>query len=234
MMLRVDSIHSFYSTSQALFGVSLQMQEKEIVCLLGRNGAGKSTTFRAIMGLTPPRQGKVFFKEKDITRLPTYRIARLGLGYVPPDRRIFPGLTVRENLEIPVKKRLNAEGAWTIDKVSDLFPQLRILAASKGAYLSGGEQQMLTIARTLMGDPELLLLDEPSEGLAPLIVRHMGERIAELKNHGLTILIAEMNVKFAMKFSERAYILEKGAICYEGSVANLRQNEEVMHAYLAV
>jgi branched-chain amino acid transport system ATP-binding protein len=234
MMLKVDGIHSFYATSQALFGVSLQVQEEEIVCLLGRNGAGKSTTFRAIMGLTPPRQGKVFFKEEDITRLPTYRIARLGLGYVPPDRRIFPGLTVRENLEIPVKKRLNPEGGWTIDKVSDLFPRLRALAASKGAYLSGGEQQMLTIARTLMGDPELLLLDEPSEGLAPLIVRHMGERIAELKNHGLTILIAEMNVKFAMKFSERAYILEKGLICYEGSVANLRQNEEVMHAYLAV
>jgi len=233
-MLRVDRIHSFYATSQALFNVSLHVEEKEIVCLLGRNGAGKSTTFRSIMGLTPPRQGKVFFKEKDITRLPTYRIARLGLGYVPPDRRIFPGLSVRENLEIPVKRRLNAEGGWTVDKVADLFSQLRVLAASKGAYLSGGEQQMLTIARTLMGDPELLLLDEPSEGLAPLIVRHMGERIAELKNHGLTILIAEMNVKFAMKFSERAYILEKGSICYEGSVTDLGQNEEVMHAYLAV
>jgi branched-chain amino acid transport system ATP-binding protein len=234
MMLRVESIHSFYATSQVLFGVSLQVQGGEIVCLLGRNGAGKSTTFRSIMGLTPPRQGKIFFNEKDITRLPTYRIARLGLGYVPPDRRIFPGLTVRENLEIPVKKRLNPAEGWTIDRVADLFPRLRALTTSKGAYLSGGEQQMLTIARTLMGDPELLLLDEPSEGLAPLVVRHMGERIAELKNHGLTLLIAEMNVKFAMKFSERAYILEKGSMCYEGSVADLRQNEEVMHAYLAV
>ncbi len=233
-MLRVETIQTFYAISQVLFGVSLQVSEGEIVCLLGRNGAGKSTTFRSIMGLTPARQGKVLFKDKEITRLPTYRIARLGLGYVPPDRRIFPGLTVRENLEIPVKARLDVEQGWTIEKVSDLFPKLRQLAASKGAYLSGGEQQMLTIARTLMGDPELLLLDEPSEGLAPLIVKHMGERIAELKNHGLTILIAEMNVKFAMNFSERAYILEKGSICYEGKVAELRQNEEVMHAYLAV
>ena len=234
MMLRVESIHTYYAISQVLFGVSLQVKEGEIVCLLGRNGAGKTTTLRSIMGLTPPRQGKVFFKEKEITHLPTYRIARLGVGYVPPDRRIFPGLSVRENLEIPVKTRFTPEEGWTIEKVSGLFPKLRDLAAAKGAYLSGGEQQMLTIARTLMGDPELLLLDEPSEGLAPLIVKHMGERIAELKNHGLTILIAEMNVKFAMKFSERAYILEKGLLCYEGSVADLRQNEEVMHTYLAV
>jgi branched-chain amino acid transport system ATP-binding protein len=234
MMLRVEGIHSFYAASQVLFGVSLQVQGGEIVCLLGRNGAGKSTTFRSIMGLTPPRQGKILFHEKEITRLPTYRIARLGVGYVPPDRRIFPGLTVRENLEIPVKKRLPRAEGWTIDRVADLFPRLRTLTASKGAYLSGGEQQMLTIARTLMGDPELLLLDEPSEGLAPLVIRHMGERIAELKNHGLTILIAEMNVAFALKFSERAYILEKGSMCYEGSVADLRKNEEVMHAYLAV
>jgi len=233
-MLRVDRIQTFYSASQVLYDVSLQVREGEILCLLGRNGSGKSTSFRSIMGLTPPRQGKIYFKERDITRLPTYRIARLGLGYVPPDRRIFPGLTVRENLEIPVKRQAPATEGWNPEKVFDLFPKLRQLASSKGAYLSGGEQQMLTIARTLMGDPELVLLDEPSEGLAPLVVRHMGERIAELKNHGLTILIAEMNVKFAMKFSDRAYIMEKGAICYEGSVADLGQNEEIMHTYLAV
>ena len=233
-MLQVDRIQTFYSASQVLYDVSLQVREGEILCLLGRNGSGKSTSFRSIMGLTPPRRGKIYFKERDITRLPTYRIARLGLGYVPPDRRIFPGLTVRENLEIPVKREVPATEGWSPEKVFDLFPKLRQLASSKGAYLSGGEQQMLTIARTLMGDPELVLLDEPSEGLAPLVVRHMGERIVELKNHGLTILIAEMNVKFAMKFSDRAYIMEKGAICYEGSVADLRQNEEIMHTYLAV
>ncbi len=234
MILRVESIQTFYGASQVLFGVSLKVDKGEIVCLLGRNGAGKSTTFRSIMSLTPPKEGNIFFNEREITGLPTYRIARLGLGYVPPDRRIFPGLTVRENLEIPVKKGQASEEGWTIDKVSDLFPMLRQLASHKGAYLSGGEQQMLTIARTLMGDPELVLLDEPSEGLAPLVVKHMGERIAELRNHGLTILVAEMNVKFAMKFSARAYIMEKGSICYEGSVTELSENEEVMHAYLAV
>jgi len=234
MMLKVDCVHTFYGASQVLFGVSFQIREMEIVCLLGRNGAGKSSTFRSIMGLTPAHKGNIIFKEQEITREPTYRIARLGLGYVPPDRRIFPGLTVRENLEITVKKSLNPGECWTIDKVYDLFPKLKELAVSKGAHLSGGEQQMLTIARTLMGDPELLLLDEPSEGLAPLIVQHLGERVTELKKRGLTILLAEMNVKFAMNLSERAYILEKGKICYEGSVADLRGNEETMHAYLAV
>ena len=234
MMLKVEHISTFYAISQALFGISLEVRKGEIVCLLGRNGAGKSTTFRSIMGLTPPRQGKILFKKKDITHVPTFRIARMGLGYVPADRRIFPGLSVRENLEIPVKTRQNLKDGWTIEKIYDLFPKLRELDASKGAYLSGGEQQMLTIARTLMGDPELILLDEPCGGLAPLVVRHLGERIADLRNYGLTLLIAEMNVKFAMNLSERAYILEKGSISYEGGIADLRQNEELINAYLAV
>jgi branched-chain amino acid transport system ATP-binding protein len=234
MILKVEGIHTYYGASQVLFGVSLSVKDGEIVCLLGRNGAGKSTTLRSIMGLTPPRDGRISFRGTDITRKSTFRIARMGLGYVPPDRRIFPGLTVRENLEIAVKAQRGKKEIWTVERVFELFAKLRELSGSKGAHLSGGEQQMLTIARTLMTDPELILLDEPSEGLAPLVVQHMGERIGELRGHGLTILIAEMNVTFAMKFSDRAYILEKGAICYDGSVAELRQNDGVMHAYLAV
>ncbi len=234
MILKVEGIHTFYGASQVLFGVSLSVEDGEIVCLLGRNGAGKSTTLRSIMGLTPPRQGRISFRGTEITRKSTFRIARMGLGYVPPDRRIFPGLTVLENLEIAVKTQRGTKEIWSAERVFELFPKLRELSGSRGAHLSGGEQQMLTIARTLMTDPELILLDEPSEGLAPLVVQHMGERIRELRGHGLTILIAEMNVTFAMKFSGRAYILEKGAICYEGSVTDLRQNDGVMHAYLAV
>jgi branched-chain amino acid transport system ATP-binding protein len=234
MMLKVEKINTFYAVSQVLFGISLEMREGEIVCLLGRNGSGKTTTFRSIMGLTPAREGNILFKKKDITQEATFRIARMGLGYVPADRRIFPGLSVRENLEIPVKKIRNSKDGWNIEKVYNLFPKLQGLDASMGAYLSGGEQQMLTIARTLMADPELLLLDEPSGGLAPLVVHQLGESIADLKKYGLTILVTEMNVKFAMSFSERAYILEKGLICYEGTVANLRTNEELIHTYLAV
>ena len=229
-LLDVSEIHTAYGLSRVLFGVSIQVHAGECVCLLGRNGVGKSTTMRSIMGLTPPQSGRVAFKGTDITGWEPYRVARAGIGFVPEDRRIFADLTVWENLDVAQR----GNGAWTVERVFDLFPTLQKLTTRHGGFLSGGEQQMLTIARTLMGNPELLLLDEPSEGLAPLVVDHLGEQIARLKAEGLTILLAEQNTDFSLRLADRVYVLEKGAIRFSGTAAALRDNEALRHELLAL
>jgi len=202
------------------------------VCLLGRNGVGKTTTMRSIMGLTPPASGRVVWKGRDITRVAPFRAAGLGIGFVPEDRRIFADLTVWENLD--VAERRTRTGRFTAERVFDLFPALRQLRDRPGGFLSGGEQQMLTIARTLMGNPELLLLDEPSEGLAPLVVDHLQEQIGRLKSDGLTILLAEQNVGFSLNLADRVYVLEKGRIRYEGTSREFRENDSIRQQYLAL
>ena len=229
-LLAVSEIHTAYGLSRVLFGVSIEVRTGECVCLLGRNGVGKSTTMRSIMGLTPPQSGRVAFKGTDITGWEPYRVARAGIGFVPEDRRIFADLTVWENLDVAQR----GNGAWTIERVLDLFPTLQKLTTRHGGFLSGGEQQMLTIARTLMGNPDLLLLDEPSEGLAPLVVDHLREQIARLKAEGLTILLAEQNTDFSLRLADRAYVLEKGAIRFSGPAAALRDNEALRHELLAL
>ncbi len=235
MILEVRDLHTAYGLSRVLFGVSLGVDAGECVCLLGRNGVGKTTTIRSIMGLTPPASGRVLWRGRDITGWPPYRIATSGIGFVPEDRRIFADLTVWENLDVAARpRRAGGAGGWTIERVFDLFPKLRELTARQGGFLSGGEQQMLTIARTLMGNPELLLLDEPSEGLAPLVVDHLEEQIARLRREGLTILLAEQNVAFSLALADRVYVLEKGAIRYEGAAATLREDEALRHDLLAL
>jgi branched-chain amino acid transport system ATP-binding protein len=231
-VLAVEDIHTAYGLSRVLFGVSLRVAPGECVCLLGRNGVGKTTTMRSIMGLTPPASGRVVWKGRDITREAPFRAAGLGIGFVPEDRRIFADLTVWENLD--VAERRTRPGGFTIERVFDLFPALRQLRDRPGGFLSGGEQQMLTIARTLMGNPELLLLDEPSEGLAPLVVDHLQEQIGRLKADGLTILLAEQNVDFSLDLADRVYVLEKGRIRYEGTSREFRENASIRQQYLAL
>jgi branched-chain amino acid transport system ATP-binding protein len=232
-ILAVEDVFTSYGLSQVLFGVSLQVAVGECVCLLGRNGVGKTTTMRSIMGLQPPRQGRVVWKGRDVGGRQPYQIADLGIGFVPEDRRIFADLTVWENLDVATRSR-GGSSEWTLERVFDLFPMLRKLVNRQGGFLSGGEQQMLTIARTLMGNPELLLLDEPSEGLAPLVVDHLKEQIARLKRDGLTILLAEQNVDFCLDLADRVYVLEKGHIRYEGTAASFRQDESIRTQYLAL
>ena len=231
-VLAVEDIHTAYGLSRVLFGVSLRVAPGECVCLLGRNGVGKTTTMRSIMGLTPPASGRVVWKGRDITREAAFRAAGLGIGFVPEDRRIFADLTVWENLD--VAERRTRPGGFTTERVFDLFPALRQLRERPGGFLSGGEQQMLTIARTLMGNPELLLLDEPSEGLAPLVVDHLQEQIGRLKADGLTILLAEQNVDFSLDLADRVYVLEKGRIRYEGTSREFRENASIRQQYLAL
>jgi branched-chain amino acid transport system ATP-binding protein len=235
MILEVENIYTSYGLSQILFGISLQVNEGECVSLLGRNGVGKTTTLRSIMGLTAPRQGKVLYKGQDITGKPAFRIAKLGVGFVPEDRRIFPDLSVRENLEVARKPPASPHAnEWTVERVYEIFPVLTKLNDRKGGYLSGGEQQMLTIGRTLMGNPDLLLLDEPSEGLAPLVVRDLGMQVQRLKDEGITILLCEQNAKFATALSNRAYVLEKGQVRFSGTIKELQENEEVRRQYLSL
>jgi branched-chain amino acid transport system ATP-binding protein len=235
MILELQNVYTSYGLSQILFGISLAVNEGECVALLGRNGVGKTTTLRSIMGLTAPRQGTVRYKDRDITGLQAFRVAKLGIGFVPEERRIFPDLTVRENLEVARKPAASPHVTeWTVERVYDVFPGLPKLDKRKGGYLSGGEQQMLTIGRTLMGNPDLLLLDEPSEGLAPLIVRDLSEQIRRLKEEGITILLCEQNAKFATPLSDRAYVLEKGQVRFSGTIKELRENEEVRQQYLAL
>jgi branched-chain amino acid transport system ATP-binding protein len=233
--LELNDIHTFYDTSHILFGINLVVYKGECVCLLGRNGVGKTTTLKSIMGLTPPRMGKILYNEKNIVGLAPYDIARLGIGYVPDERIIFPDLTVKENLEIGSKKSLtNDFEAWTYEKIFILFPQLKELENNKGGYLSGGEQQMLTIGRTLMGNPMLLLLDEPVEGLAPVIVKQITEQIKYLKKLGISILFAEQNLTFAMEIADRAYVIEGGLVRFEGTITELKQKPEIKEKYLMI
>jgi branched-chain amino acid transport system ATP-binding protein len=232
-LLQVEDIHTAYGSSRVLFGISLNIKPGECVCLLGRNGVGKTTTMRSIMGLTPPSQGRVRFKAKDITGSAPYRLARHGIGYVPEDRRIFAELSVWENLEVAARSA-NRSGRWTPNNVADLFPKLAELRDRMGGVLSGGEQQMLTIARTLMGNPELLLLDEPSEGLAPVIVENLLEQVQRLKGEGLTIMLAEQGVEFSLSLADRVYILEKGAVKFSGPAVQLRDDVELRNKLLAI
>ena len=225
-MLEVSEIHTFYGLSHILFGVSLKVDPRQVVCLLGRNGAGKTTTLKSILGLTPPKEGRIRFKDEDITGKEPYVLVRKGIGYVPDDRRIFADLSAGENLEIAARKAGEGVG-WDKEKVYALFPALRDLDSRRGGLLSGGEQKMLAIGRALMGNPDFLLLDEPTEGLAPALVRAFGETITTLKEVGLTVLLAEQNVKFTLKLSDFGYIIDNGRICYEGTVEELVENEEV-------
>jgi len=232
-ILEVEGIDAFYGLSHILFGVSLTVSKGEIVCLLGRNGAGKSTTMKSIMGLVPPAKGIVRFKGETVTCKKPYILARKGMGYVPDDRRVFADLTVDENLEI-AEKRSKKGSRWNREGVYGFFPPLKDLRSRKGGLLSGGEQQMLTIARALMTDPDLLLLDEPTEGLAPLIVRMLEEQILKLKASGLTVLLAEQNQRVALKLSDRGYVIDNGAIRFHGTSRELRENEEIRKKYLLV
>ena len=232
MMLEIREIHTYYGTSHILFGISLDVKQGEAVCLLGRNGAGKTTTFRSIIGLTPPKKGSIKFKGQEIIGRPSYRIAQMGIGFVPDTRRIFPDLTVRQN--ILVARREKEKAIWNLETIYALYPKLRELDTHMGTQLSGGEQQMLTVARTLMTNPELLLLDEPGEGLAPLVIQAMKEQLGEIKKLGITMLICEHNVGLATALSDRGYVIDKGAIRYQGTIEELQKNEEVRKKYLMV
>jgi branched-chain amino acid transport system ATP-binding protein len=229
----VHDIHTDYGFSKILFGVSFAVEPGWIVALIGRNGVGKTTTMRSIMGLTPPREGRILWEDVDIRGMATHRIVRLGIGYVPEDRRIFPELTVWENLDIARRPAANGEG-WTEEGVFELFPILGEIQHRRGGVLSGGEQQMLTIARSLMGNPRLLLLDEPSEGLAPLIVETVRDQVEKLRDSGLSIVLAEQNLEFVLSLSDQVHILEKGEIKFSGSADDLRGNEEILHRYLTI
>ena len=233
MILTVEKINTFYGDSHILFDVDMSIAEGEVVSLLGRNGAGKTTTLRSIMGLTSPRAGSVCWLGEEVQRLKPHEIARKGVGFVPEDRRIFSRLSVEENLEIGAFK-LEGPSGWTLERIYGLFPKLEQLKAHKGNELSGGEQQMLAIARALMGAPKLVLLDEPSEGLAPAIVKDVGEMIGTLREEGIAVLLVEQNTRFACRLSDRVYIIDNGRVRFGGTVAQLEADEELKSRYLAV
>jgi branched-chain amino acid transport system ATP-binding protein len=233
-MLAVKGLNAYYGRAHILADVALDVATGEVVCLLGRNGAGKSTTLKSIIGLVRPASGAIAFDGRRIERLEPYAIAQAGLGYVPEDRRIFTDLSVTENLEVGRQPARPGVPAWTPERLFELFPNLAGMRDRPGGRMSGGEQQMLTIARTLMGNPACLLLDEPSEGLAPVIVDQMVTAIGALKKEGLSVLLSEQNLHFAAAVSDRAYIIEKGRIRFSGSMAELAANDEVRSLYLAV
>jgi branched-chain amino acid transport system ATP-binding protein len=232
-LLSVEDIHTAYGLSRVLFGVSLEIVAGECVVLLGRNGVGKTTTMRSVMGLNSPTSGRVVWKGQDITGWPSHKVARAGIGFVPEDRRIFAELSVWENLEVGARAA-SRPGHWTIERIYELFPVLRDLRNRQGGFLSGGEQQMLTIARTLMGNPELLLLDEPSEGLAPLVVETLRLKVGELRDQGMTILLAEQGVEFSLSLADRVYVLEKGAVRHAGPAAELRDDKDLRERLMAI
>ena len=233
-LLSVERLNAWYGRAHILQGVDLRVERGEVLALMGRNGAGKSTTMKAIMGLLPERRGRVTFAGHEIAALPPHRIARLGLGYVPEDRRVFAELTVRENLEVGRQPPRDGAPVWTPERLYALFPNLAGMKDRPGARMSGGEQQMLTLARTLMGNPSLLLLDEPSEGLAPRIVQQMADAVRTLKAEGLSVLLSEQNLAFAAAVADRAVVIEKGRIRWEGTMDALMADEEARRAYLAV
>jgi branched-chain amino acid transport system ATP-binding protein len=233
-MLEVQSLEAWYGQAQVLFRVSLGVGAGECVALVGRNGAGKSTTMKAIMGLMTRRRGRVVFRGADIALLPPYRIGRLGLGWVPEDRRVFTDLTVRENLAVARQPPRDGAPTWTEDKLYALFPNLAAMPDRPGGRMSGGEQQMLTVARTLMGNPYLVLLDEPSEGVAPLIVEEMARMILSLKKEGVAILLSEQNLHFARLVADRAVVLEKGEVKFVGAMEALMSDEVLLRTHLSV
>jgi branched-chain amino acid transport system ATP-binding protein len=234
-VFEVDDLHAFYGLSHVLQGISFNVSEGEIACLLGRNGTGKSTTLKSIMSITPPsKKGRVTYKGTDLTHMSPESIARLGIAYVPEERRIFPELTVLENLKIAHFYSTRKEGGWSIDKVSNLFPILDKRSQSLGSQLSGGEQQMLAIARALVANPELILMDEPSEGLAPLLVRKVAETIKEIKNNRISVLLVEQNFDMTVQLGDNFYILNKGQIVFDGSREEILGQEEVRKQYLSV
>jgi len=234
MKLSVQGLNSFYGPAHILFDVGLEVGSSEVVALLGRNGAGKSTTFRSIVGLVEQREGRIVFEGKDVSTEPTHAIVRSGLGYVPEERRIFTDLTVEENLEVGRQPVRQNAPQWTREKLFTLFPNLGEMRNRPGGRMSGGEQQMLTIARTLMGNPSLVLLDEPSEGLSPKIVEQMVEAIMTMKKEGVSIVVSEQNLHFANLISDRAYIIERGRICFSGTMKELESRPDIRDAHLAV
>jgi len=233
MILEVVNVDTFYGTSHILQEVSLSVVEGEVVALLGRNGVGKTTTLRSIMGLSPPKRGSIRLRGKEITGIPAYEVARLGVAYVPDDLRIFPDLTTEENLEI-ARRLSRRQGHWNRERVYELFPKLADLGPAKGINLSGGEKKMLGIGRALMANPSVLLLDEPSEGLAPLVVANLVDVLGRIHGQGVTILLADQNLKFCRKVCGRGYILEKGAVRFGGGMEEIWGNEEVIRKYLVV
>jgi branched-chain amino acid transport system ATP-binding protein len=233
-MLKVSGLNAFYGRAHILFDIDLEVGRGEVVALMGRNGAGKSTTMKALMGLLPRKQGAVTFRGADISTLPPYRIARMGMGFVPEDRRVFSDLTVMENLDAGRQPPRDGAPRWTPEKLFRLFPNLGEMPGRLGSQMSGGEQQMLTVSRTLMGNPWLVLLDEPSEGVAPVIVEQMANMILELKREGLSILLSEQNLHFAGLVSDRAYVLEKGHIRFSGTIDELAKDEAARRAWLSV
>ncbi len=230
-MLELIDVHTYYGESHVLHGISLKVEEGSVVTLLGRNGMGKTTTIRSIIGFTPPRDGEVRFREKVITHLKSFQIAQMGIGLIPQGRDLFPSLSVKENLTMAARSRGRA-GAWSLDKVYTHFPLLKERENLKGNLLSGGEQQMLAISRALMTNPDLLLMDEPSEGLAPLIVREIGHIIRMLKDSGFSILLVEQNFPLALRVANYAYIISKGRIVYQSTTDELEDNEEIKVKYL--
>lgn len=237
MILDVKEIHSYYGKSHILHGVSMQLQKGEVVCLLGRNGVGKTTTMKSIMGLVQPKAGSILFNGQELVGKAPYEIARIGVGIVPEERRIFGSLTVHENLLMGIKNRKSkntSDKGWTIDKIYDSFPLLKERQKNKGKHLSGGEQQMLTVARTLVGNPELVLVDEPTEGLAPLIVKDVLEMLFKVRESGVTVLMVEQNFNAARKIADRFYIMTKGHVVFDGDGPALMAAEDVRRKYLEV
>jgi len=232
-ILAVNDIHTYYGESYILQGLSLKSDQASVVALVGRNGMGKTTTMRSIIGFTHPRRGKIYFKEKDITDLPSFQICQMGISLVPQGRRIFPSLTVKENLMIAARHTQRKE-AWDMEKIFSLFPKLRERVNNKGNQLSGGELQMLAIARALVSNPDFMLMDEPSEGLAPLVIQNIGTVIQELKESGLSILLAEQNLPLALSVADYVYVLAKGTVVFESPPDALQDNEEVKREYLAI
>jgi branched-chain amino acid transport system ATP-binding protein len=233
-MLQMEKADVFYGASQILFGVDLVVRKGETMALLGRNGAGKSTTFKAIAGIAPPQRGRIMLDGTIISGRAPYRIARAGIGYVPEDRQVFPEHTVQDNLLIGSKRSEQGKRPWTMQRIYEVFPTLATMSNRKAGRLSGGEQQMLTIARTLMGNPDLLLLDEPSEGLAPIIVEAIGNLIRTLRDMGVTILLAEQNMRFCLGIATHATIIDKGQVVYRATIEELRGNDAIARRYLAV
>ena len=230
MALEVEGVHTYYGESHVLQGISLRVDRGEVLAILGRNGMGKTTLIRTIVGFTPPREGRVLYEGTEITRLPPFRMVALGMALVPQGRRVFPSLSVRENLDVARR----GEGRWTLEQVYALFPRLGERAGNRANKLSGGEQQMLAIGRALMSNPDLLLMDEPTEGLAPLLVREVGRVIGELKRSGLSILLVEQNLALALSVADRVHVLSRGQIVHSGTPAELMVNDDVKTRYLGV